>query len=90
MSWKEMDIMSLRKEFVHLAIQAGSNIRMLCRRYKISSRTAYKWINRYEQLGEEGLKNLSKRPKHSPKLTIESMEKVILEKRDESGWGGRK
>jgi transposase len=42
-----MDAISLRAEFVYLAQQAGSNIRELCRRYPISSRTAYKWLKRY-------------------------------------------
>jgi transposase len=68
MPWKEMDAMSLRKEFVVLAAQAGSNIRELCRRYRVSSRTAYKWIKRYRQEGEAGLANPSKRPRHLPAL----------------------
>ena len=55
MPWKEMDTMSIRKEFVTLALQVGSNIRGLCRQYGISSRTAYKWIGRYQAEGEAGL-----------------------------------
>jgi transposase InsO family protein len=90
MPWKEMDTMSLRNEFVQLAIQAGSNIRLLCRRYGISSRTGYKWIQRYRQAGEAGLVSASKRPKHSPRRTEESMEQKVLQKREETGWGGRK
>lgn len=90
MPWKEMDSMSLRKEFVVLAQQEGSNIRGLCRRYRISSRTAYKWLKRYQEEGEAGLVDRSKRPKHSPKRTAESMEEEVLKKREETGWGGRK
>ena len=90
MPWKEMDSMSLRKEFVILAQQEGSNIRELCRRYRISSRTAYKWLKRYQEEGEAGLVDRSKRPKHSPKRTAESMEEEVLKKREETGWGGRK
>lgn len=90
MPWKEMDAMSLRKEFVQLALQEGSNIRLLCRRYGISSRTAYKWIQRYQQAGEAGLVAVSRRPKHSPRRTAKSMEQAVLRKREETGWGGRK
>lgn len=90
MPWKEIDAMSLRKEFVQLAMQEGSNIRMLCRRYGISSRTAYKWIQRYQEAGEAGLVSANKRPKHSPRHTAESMEQTVLRKREETGWGGRK
>jgi len=90
MSWKEMDAMSLRKEFIALAQQEGSNIRELCRRYRISSRTAYKWLKRYEQEGEPGLMDRSKRPKHTPKQTGAEMEAKVLEVREQTGWGGRK
>jgi transposase InsO family protein len=90
MPWKEMDAMSLRKEFVILAKQAGSNVRELCRRYRISSRTAYKWLKRYEQNGEAGLADQSKRPKRTRKRTDEMMEAKVVEVREETGWGGRK
>jgi len=90
MPWKEMDAMSLRAEFVALAEQAGSNVRELCRGYHISSRTAYKWLKRHEQEGEQGLKDRSKRPKHTPKQTGAEMEGKVLEVREQTGWGGRK
>ena len=90
MPWKEMDAMSLRKEFVLLAKQAGSNVRELSRHYGISSRTAYKWLKRYELEGETGLIDRSRRPKHILRQTTEEMEKKVLEVRDQSGWGGRK
>jgi transposase InsO family protein len=90
MPWKEMDTMSIRKEFVTLALQAGSNIRGLCRQYGISSRTAYKWIARYQAEGEAGLEERSRRPQHSPRKTAVAMEQKVLDKREETGWGGRK
>lgn len=90
MPWKEMDAMSLRAEFVALAQQAGSNIRELCRRYHISSRTAYKWLRRYEQEGLPGLVDRSRRPKCIPRQTKAEMEAKVLEVRAETGWGGRK
>lgn len=90
MPWKEMNAMSLRAEFVALASQEGSNIRELCRRYRISSRTAYKWLKRYEQEGEAGLQDRSKRPKQSPTQTGPEMEARVLALRKETGWGGRK
>lgn len=90
MPWKEMDAMSLRKEFVLLAQEPGSNIRKLCRQFRISSRTAYKWLKRYEQEGTEGLADRSHRPKHIPRQTDQEMEKQVLELRAQTGWGGRK
>jgi transposase len=79
MPWKEMDAMLLRKEFVLLAKQAGANIRALCRQYQVSSRTGYKWLKRYEQEGEVGLVDHSKRPKHIKKQTEKAMEEKVLE-----------
>ena len=90
MPWKEMNAMSIRKEFVILALQTGSNIRGLCRQYGISSRTAYKWIARYQAEGEAGIEERSRRPQHSPRKTDAAMEQMVLDKRAETSWGGRK
>lgn len=90
MPWKEMDAMSIKEEFIAFARQAGSNVRELCRQYHISSRTAYKWLQRYEQEGASGLMDRSKRPKHSPRQTNGMMEAKVLEVRAATGWGGRK
>ena len=90
MPWEEMDAMSLRAEFVRFAQQHGSNIRALCRRYHISSRTAYKWLKRYEQEGLAGLEERSRRPKNILNQTSPEMEDKVLEVRAETGWGGRK
>ena len=62
MPWKETSIMSSRNEFVVLAHAPGANIRQLCRRFGISSRTAYKWLARYADAGAEGLPDRSRRP----------------------------
>lgn len=51
MPWKERDQMSLRLEFVELASQEGSNVRELCRRYGISPKTGYKWLERFKKEG---------------------------------------
>jgi len=90
MPWKEMDIMSMREEFVLLAKKPDSNIRELCRHYGISSRTAYKWLKRFEQEGQDGLVDRSRRPKHIPKQTEKAVEEKVVELRNETGWGGRK
>ncbi len=90
MPWKELDVMSLREEFVLMAKKPESNIRELCRRYQISSRTAYKWIRRFDQEGKEGLADRCRRPKHISHQTEKSMEDKVVELRQETGWGGRK
>jgi transposase InsO family protein len=62
----------------------------LCRQFRISSRTAYKWLKRYEEDGEAGLGDRSRRPKHIFHQTVKEMEAKVVEVRAETGWGGRK
>lgn len=91
MPWKEVTVVSLRKEFVTLAMTDDSNISRLCSRFGISRKTGYKWINRFFEEGERGLDNQSKRPDESPRKTSNEMEKAIVAVRMEHlRWGGRK
>ena len=91
MPWKEVSIMSERKEFVMLAQAGGTNIRELCRRFGISRVTGYKWLGRYRAKGEDGLTDISRRPCHSPSRTSEAVEEAILGVRDaHPAWGARK
>lgn len=91
MPWKEVSIMSSRKEFVLLALQEGANVRALCRQFGISPKTGYKLLKRFAEEGEKGLEDRSRQPKSSPRRTAEAMEASLLELRDRHpAWGGRK
>lgn len=91
MPWKETSTMSLRKTFIEQALQEGTNISELCRTYEISRKTAYKWLARYRQAGDVGLRDLSRRPQTSPNRTSEAVEVTILKVRQEHPtWGGYK
>jgi transposase InsO family protein len=91
MPWKESSAMSQRAEFVQAAMQAHANMRALCREYGITARTGYKWIKRYQQQGEAGLYERSRRPKHSPQKSSPILEEAVLGVRDaHPAWGGRK
>ena len=78
MTWKTPNIMTLRKEFIHLARQEGANRRELCRRFEISPKTAYKWLQRFEQEGQRGLEDRSRRPLTLPSRTLASVEESVL------------
>ena len=92
MPWKEVSIVSERKEFVTLALSAdNANVRELCRRFGVSPPTAYKWLRRYLSDGDSGLADLSRRPRHSPGRTSPEVERAVLELRDgHPAWGARK
>ena len=83
--------MSQRLEFVSLATAEKANIRHLCRCFGISCATAYKWLDRFQAAGANGLEDRSRRPQHSPSRTAAAMEETITElRRQHPAWGGRK
>ena len=91
MPWKVRDVMRLRREFVQLAGQPGSNLRELCRRFEISRKTGYKWVERFAEQGEAGLRDRSRRPHKSPARTPPGQEAIVVALRDRHrAWGGRK
>lgn len=90
MPWQEVSIVSLRNEFVMLALQPGTNRRELCRRFNISPKTGYKWLNRYLQQGDDGLMDQSRRPLSSPQRTPRELEQAAVQLRVKHRWGGRK
>ncbi len=91
MPWKEVTQMSLRKEFIHLAVTDGCNFSKLCDRYKISRKTGYKWVHRFMEEGARGLEDRSRRPRNSPSRTSWGVEEKVIEIRQQHPtWGGRK
>ncbi|POZ52531.1 hypothetical protein AADEFJLK_02016 [Methylovulum psychrotolerans] len=84
MPWKEVTLMSARKEFVLLACQEGANIRALCRQFGISPKTGYKLLRRYATEGEAGLADRPKRPKSSPNRTPDAVEASIAARQESS------
>lgn len=91
MPWMESTTMSSRHEFVCLALQPESNVRELCRRFGISPKTGYKWIERFRELGPAGLSERSRRPHRSPARTLDALECQIVElHRAHPCWGPRK
>ncbi len=83
--------MNQRLEFVLFSNQSGSNINALCRKFGISRRTGYKWIERYEQEGNSGLKDRSRKPHNSPGKTNPPIEQCIIDLRKKYPvWGAKK
>jgi len=49
-----------------------------------------KWVRRWEERGEEGLLDLSRRPNNSPTKVGEEIEKKVIEIRKKTGYGKRR
>ena len=63
----------------------------LCHEYGISRPTAYKWIKRYDEVGPEGLLDLTRTPHSSPHATSAEIENEVLALRKRfPSWGARK
>ncbi len=63
----------------------------LSRRYGVSRPTGYKWAERYEARGWEGLQDESRAPHQHPNAIAEGVEEAILElRRTHPTWGPRK
>lgn len=91
MAWREESIVSQRLEFVTLALGEGANVRELCRRFRISAPTGYKWIERYRVGGESALLDRSRRPRSSPERSDDQIEAAVLKVRAQHpAWGARK
>lgn len=91
MPWKQIDPMCERTKFV-LTYQEGLySMSELCQRYGISRKTGYKWLNRYEQAGLDGLKERSRAPKTIPHRASQAAEEAIVALRKKRPtWGARK
>jgi putative transposase len=88
--WKETEKMDQKIEFV-LKAQQCSNFRELCREFSISTKTGYKWKERFLQHGLNGMTEESRRPKsHSKELSESVVCEIISLKEAHRHWGPRK
>lgn len=89
MPWKEETVENIRKTFVTEAIQEGRNMSELCRKYGITRKTGYKWLERYH--AGLSMQDQSRSPIFRPHKTPPETEELILSVRiKHPTWGARK
>jgi transposase InsO family protein len=49
--------------------------------FRVSARTAAKWVERFRQQGQEGLRDRSSRPRHSPRRVADLVQQRVVELR---------
>ena len=82
--------MEQRIEFGLKAMRA-LNFRALCQEYGISTKTGYKWKERFLREGIEGMKEQTRRPHgHAEQLGDETVCEIIRLKLAHGNWGPRK
>lgn len=91
MSWKETDVVNLRREFAMRAMAGGVPFVVLCQEYGISPKTGYKWKERFFAEGISGMSDRSRRPHSSPtQLGEDEVCRLIRLKQAHMHWGPKK
>jgi transposase InsO family protein len=91
MSWKVSDPMSERARFIKLLQSGQRTVAGLCREFGISRKTGYKWAQRFEQRGLEGLQDQSRAPLTMPwETSLEIQELLLAARKRHPTWGPRK
>ena len=91
MPFKQMELREQRVEFVIRALHSDRPLSQLCREFRVSRPTGYKWIARYRAGGIEQIAEHSRRPHNSPRQTAEQLEaEVVALRRVYPDWGARK
>jgi len=91
MPWREMSPVEQRLEFVREYETELFTMTELAAQYGISRKTAYKWLERYQADGVDGLRDQSRRPHHSPHATDrELVETLLAQRRRHPRWGAKK
>src|SRR3954468_21531578 len=88
MGWMETCAVDERMRFVIAVEEQGESFAALCRRFEVSRKTGYKWLGRYQELGVEGLGELSRAPHQHPQAVLaEIAERCIAVRRAHPSWG---
>lgn len=90
MPWRSRTIVDERVRFVFEAERTDESFSELCRRYRISRPTGYKWMRRYNTEGVLGLEDRSHRPRSCPHTIDRKVERKIVALRKRWGWGAPK
>jgi transposase InsO family protein len=78
-----------RLRTVRLFLEEEYPVSLIKSEMGVSGETLYKWAKRYRQYGEEGLKDLSRRPKRSH-LSSRVKGKILALKKSNPGFGSRR
>jgi putative transposase len=91
MGWKETCAVEERFKFIQEYREQEESFAELCRRYGVSRKTGYKWLERYEAGGLERLHDQSRAAHHHPNEVVpEVAEQVLALWRNHPLWGPAK
>lgn len=91
MPWKEHGVIEERMRFIEDWKSEDWSMAELCEVYGVTRKTGYKWVERYETQGVEGLRNHSRAPHQHPNQVTAEMEELVIGMRAKHpNWGAPK
>jgi putative transposase len=91
MPWKTVSLIKARQHLVEAVLARRQTLQSLCRRWRISRKTAYKWLARFRRRGLGGLHDQSRRPRRSPtRLSARWIQAIGQWRRRRPHWGAKK
>jgi putative transposase len=91
MGWKETSVVEERFKFIQEHQSGDWSVAELCRRHGVSRKTGYKWLERYESEGLEGLRDQSRAPLHHPNEVLAEVAEAVQDlRRQHPLWGPEK
>lgn len=88
MSWKKTCAIEERFQFIEDWKQKEWNFTELCDRYEVSRKTGYKWLERYQAEGLDGLQEQSRAPLWHPNQVVAEVAEALVGARDmHPSWG---
>jgi transposase len=85
MPWQEVNPMEQKVLFIVDWIRNVHSVSTFCEVYVISRKTGYKWIDRFNQLGVDGLHDATRKSHQSPQRTPYAIRAEILRLRHRRG-----
>ena len=88
MVWRETCAMEERIRFVLALVENQESFAAVCRRFGVSRKAGYKWLERYEEEGAAGLADRSRAPlTHPHAVSGRIAERLIAVRREHPTWG---
>jgi putative transposase len=88
MGWMETCAVDERMRFVMAVERHEEAFAVMCRRFGVSRKTGYKWLERYGAAGVEGLHDRSRAPLcHPQAMSEEIAERCLSVRRAHPSWG---
>jgi putative transposase len=78
MPWEGVTVSEQRRNFIRDYVDGLYSKTELAQSFGVSRKTAYKWINRFKERGEQGLEEHSRRPHSCPWQTDPDLAKEIV------------